>query len=134
VRHDKRDGVAVNDRLQTTNRNIYAAGDVYSRFKLTHAADGMVCIGLQNALFKGQASTSALTIPWCTYTDQKIATSAYENEARGRAVAFRIFTQELADVDRAVLDGEDDGFVKVLVSPRGDKILGPPSSPRTRAT
>ncbi|HEV3255619.1 MAG TPA: FAD-containing oxidoreductase, partial [Gemmataceae bacterium] len=68
VRYDKRDGVAVNDRLQTTNPNIYAAGDVCSRFKFTHAADAMARIVLQNALFKGRARASALTIPWCTYT------------------------------------------------------------------
>jgi len=125
VRHDKRDGVAVNDRLQTTNRNIYAAGDVCSRFKFTHAADAMARIVLQNALFKGRARASALAIPWCTYTDPEIAhVGLYENEAGERGIAFRTFTQELHEVDRAVLDGEDDGFVKVLVTPRGDKILG----------
>ncbi len=125
VRHDKRDGVAVNDRLQTSNRNIYAAGDVCSRFKFTHAADAMARIVVQNALFKGRAKASALTIPWCTYTDPEIAhVGLYENEARQRGIALRTFTQELSDVDRAVLDGEDEGFVKVLVSSRGDKILG----------
>ena len=125
VRHDKRDGVAVNDRLQTTNPNIYAAGDVCSRFKFTHAADALARIVLRNALFEGRAKASALTIPWCTYTDPEIAhVGLYENEARERGIAFRSFTQELAAVDRAVLDGEDEGFVKVLVSPRGDKVLG----------
>jgi pyruvate/2-oxoglutarate dehydrogenase complex dihydrolipoamide dehydrogenase (E3) component len=125
VRHDKRDGVAVNDRLQTTNRNIYAAGDVCSRFKFTHAADAMARIVLQNALFKGRARASALTIPWCTYTDPEIAhVGLYENEARERGIAFRTFTQELHDVDRAVLDGEDEGFVKVITDARGDRILG----------
>jgi pyruvate/2-oxoglutarate dehydrogenase complex dihydrolipoamide dehydrogenase (E3) component len=125
VRHDPRDGVAVNDRLQTTNPNIYAAGDICSRFKFTHAADAMARIVLQNALFKGRARASALTIPWCTYTDPEIAhVGLYDNEARERGIAFRTFTQELAEVDRAILDGEDGGFVKVLVSARGDKILG----------
>ncbi len=125
VRHNKRDGVVVNDQLQTTNPNIYAAGDVCSRFKFTHAADAMARIVLQNALFKGRARASALTIPWCTYTDPEIAhVGLYEYEARERGIAFRTFTQELAAVDRAVLDSEDEGFVKVLVSPRGDKILG----------
>ena len=125
VRHDKREGVAVNDRLQTTNPNIYAAGDVCSRFKFTHAADAMARIVIQNALFKGRAKASALIIPWCTYTDPEIAhIGLYEHEARERGIACRTFTLELADVDRAVLDGEDEGFVKVLVSSRGDKILG----------
>jgi pyruvate/2-oxoglutarate dehydrogenase complex dihydrolipoamide dehydrogenase (E3) component len=125
VRYDKREGVAVNDRLQTTNPNIYAAGDICSRFKFTHAADAMARIVLQNALFKGRARASALTIPWCTYTDPEIAhVGLYEHEARERGIAFRTFTQELSAVDRAILDGEDEGFVKVLVSARGDKILG----------
>jgi pyruvate/2-oxoglutarate dehydrogenase complex dihydrolipoamide dehydrogenase (E3) component len=125
VRYDKREGVAVNDRLQTTNPNIYAAGDVCSRFKFTHAADAMARIVLHNALFKGRAKASALTIPWCTYTDPEIAhVGLYENEAKERGIAFRTFTQELAAVDRAILDGEDEGFVKVLVSPTGDRILG----------
>jgi pyruvate/2-oxoglutarate dehydrogenase complex dihydrolipoamide dehydrogenase (E3) component len=125
VRYDKRDGVAVNDRLQTSNQNIYAAGDVCSRFKFTHAADAMARIVIQNALFKGRAKASALTIPWCTYTDPEIAhVGLYEHEARERGIALRTFTQELADVDRAVLDSEDEGFVKVLASRKGDKILG----------
>jgi hypothetical protein len=60
-----------------------------------------------------------LTSPWCTYTDPEIAhVGLSENEARERGIAFRTFTQELAAVDRAVLDGEDEGFVKVLVGPR----------------
>ena len=125
VRHDQRDGVAVNDRLQTTNPNIYAAGDICSRFKFTHAADAMARIVIQNALFKGRARASALTIPWCTYTDPEIAhVGLYEEEAKERGIRFRIFMQELGEVDRAVLDGETEGFVKILVGPRGDKILG----------
>src|SRR5262249_14309383 len=125
VRHDKRDGVAVNDRLQTTNPIVYAAGDVCSRFQFTHAADAMARVVLQNALFRGRARVSALTIPWCTYTDPEIAhVGLDEKEARERGIAFRTFTQELAAVDRAILDGEDGGFVKVLVRARGDKILG----------
>jgi pyruvate/2-oxoglutarate dehydrogenase complex dihydrolipoamide dehydrogenase (E3) component len=125
VRYDKRDGVAVNDWLQTTNPNIYAAGDICSRFKFTHAADAMARIVLQNALFIGRAKASALIIPWCTYTDPEVAhVGLYEHEAKERGIAFRTFTQELAGVDRAILDGEDEGFVKVLVSLKGDKILG----------
>jgi len=115
----------VDDRLRTTNPRVYAAGDVCSRYKLTHAADAMARLVIQNALFFGRAKASALTIPWCTYTDPEIAhVGLYEHEARERGIAFRTFTQELHEVDRAVLDGEDEGFVKVLVSPRGDKILG----------
>jgi pyruvate/2-oxoglutarate dehydrogenase complex dihydrolipoamide dehydrogenase (E3) component len=125
VRYDRKEGVWVNDRLQTANPSIFAAGDICSRFKFTHAADAMARIVIQNALFKGRARTSALTIPWCTYTDPEVAhVGLYEHEARKRGIAFRTFTQELHHVDRAVLDGEGEGFVKVIVDARGDRILG----------
>jgi pyruvate/2-oxoglutarate dehydrogenase complex dihydrolipoamide dehydrogenase (E3) component len=125
VEYDVRRGVHVNDRLQTTNHRIYAAGDVCSAFQFTHAADAMARIVLQNALFLGRAKVSALTIPWCTYTDPEIAhVGLYEHEASQRGIPCRTFTQELAEVDRAVLDGEAEGFVKVLAAARGDKILG----------
>jgi len=66
-----------------------------------------------------------LTIPWCTYTDPEVAhVGLYEHEAKERGIPFRTFTQDLGDVVRAVLDGEDEGFVKVLIGPRGDRILG----------
>jgi pyruvate/2-oxoglutarate dehydrogenase complex dihydrolipoamide dehydrogenase (E3) component len=125
VRHDRKEGVWVDDRLRTTNPNVFAAGDVCSRFKFTHAADAMARIVIQNALFKGRARASALTVPWCTYTDPEVAhVGLYEHEAEERGLAIRTFTQELREVDRAVLDGEDDGFVKVIVGARGDTILG----------
>jgi pyruvate/2-oxoglutarate dehydrogenase complex dihydrolipoamide dehydrogenase (E3) component len=125
VRYERKEGVWVNDRLQTTNPSIFAAGDICSRFKFTHAADAMARIVIQNALFKGRARASALTIPWCTYTDPEVAhVGLYEHEARERGIAFRTFTQELREVDRAVLDGEDAGFVKVIVGAKRDRILG----------
>ncbi len=123
IDYDAREGVKVNDRLQPTNPSVYAAGDICSRFKFTHAADAMARVVIQNALFHGRAKASALTIPWCTYTDPEIAhVGVYEQEARERGLRVRAFTQEFSDVDRAVLDGESAGFVKVLVD--GDRIVG----------
>jgi pyruvate/2-oxoglutarate dehydrogenase complex dihydrolipoamide dehydrogenase (E3) component len=125
VAYDVRSGVKVDDRLRTTNRRIYAAGDVCSAYKFTHAADAMARIVIQNALFWGRAKRSALTVPWCTYTDPEVAhVGLSEAEAKRKGIAYRVFTQELARVDRAVLDGEDEGFVQVLVPVRGDRILG----------
>ncbi len=69
----RRAGVVVNDRLQTTNRHIYAAGDVCLQYKFTHMADATARIVIQNALFLGRKKVSALTIPWCTYTDPEVA-------------------------------------------------------------
>jgi len=125
VQFSEREGVQVNDRLRTTNKRVFAAGDVCSRYKFTHAADAMARIVIQNALFWGRAKVSGLTIPWCTYTDPEIAhVGLAEHEAKERGIAYRTFTQELNGVDRAILDGEDEGFVKVIATPKGDKILG----------
>ncbi|RPI08226.1 MAG: FAD-containing oxidoreductase, partial [Zetaproteobacteria bacterium] len=118
-------GVTVNDRLQTTNPRIYAAGDICSPYKFTHAADFQARIVIQNALFFGRAKASALTIPWCTYTDPEIAhVGLYEREATARGMRVKTFVQELNDVDRAILDGETEGLVKVHVQEGTDKILG----------
>jgi pyruvate/2-oxoglutarate dehydrogenase complex dihydrolipoamide dehydrogenase (E3) component len=125
VRSDSRMGVHVNDRLQTTNRRIFAAGDICSRYKFTHAADAMARIVIQNALFLGRAKASALVIPWCTYTDPEIAhVGLYEKEAQDQGIAVQTFRRELRDVDRAILDGETEGFVKVHVRKGTDQILG----------
>lgn len=118
-------GIEVNDRLRTTNRRIYAAGDVCSRYQFTHAADFMARTVLANALFMGRQKASALTIPWCTYTDPQIAhVGLTEHQAAADGIALNTFMQPLNEVDRAVLDGETDGFAKVHVKQGTDKILG----------
>ncbi len=125
VAFDLRTGVSVNDRLQTTNPNIYAAGDVCSKYKFTHAADFMARIVIQNALFKGRAKASALTIPWCTYTSPEIAhVGLTENEIRQQGLKIDTYIQKFADIDRAVLAGEAEGFVKVQTRMGTDKIVG----------
>jgi len=118
-------GVRVNDRLQTTNANIYAAGDVALDHKFTHMADFAARIVVQNALFKGRRKLSALTVPWCTYTDPEVAhVGLTEKRAAAKGVKVKTFVRELRDVDRAVLDGDHDGFVKVHVKKGTDNIVG----------
>jgi len=120
-----RQGVKVNDRLQTTNPRIYACGDVASRFQFTHAADFMARIVIQNALFMGRAKASSLIIPWATYTSPEIAhVGLYEKEAREKGVEMTTFTQELSGVDRAILDGETEGLVRVHLRKGTDEIMG----------
>ncbi|MBA4149031.1 MAG: mercuric reductase [Verrucomicrobia bacterium] len=120
-----RKGVQVNDRLQTSNGRIYACGDVCSRYQFTHAADFMARIVIQNALFRGRKRVSDLVIPWCTYTSPEIAhVGIYEKEAGEKGIEIETFTQKLSEVDRAVLDGEDEGFVRVHVRKGTDTILG----------
>lgn len=129
VQYDKT-GVTVNDHLQTTNPHIYAAGDICSRYKFTHAADAMAQIVIQNALFPhpfglGTARVSSLVIPWATYTDPEIAhVGLYEDEAKEKGCTVETFTYRLDEVDRAVLDGEAEGFARVHVEAGTDRILG----------
>ncbi len=127
VAYDGERGVHVDDYLRTTNRRIYAAGDVALDQKYTHMADATARIVIQNALFWGRKRLSALTIPWCTYTDPEIAhVGIYVEEACTRSATFpmKTFTIPISDVDRAVLDGEDEGFVKIHVRDGTDTILG----------
>jgi pyruvate/2-oxoglutarate dehydrogenase complex dihydrolipoamide dehydrogenase (E3) component len=120
-----RAGVEVDHRLRTTNPRIYAAGDVCSAFKFTHAADAMARIVIQNALFFGRRKASALVIPWCTYTDPEIAhVGLSESEARERSLDVTTITVPLAEIDRAVLDGDADGFARVHADRRSGRILG----------
>ena len=129
VEYDKA-GVKVNDRLQTTNPRIYAAGDICSRYKFTHAADAMAAIVIQNALFPhpfglGQAGTSSLIMPWCTFTEPEIAhVGMYEKEAKEKGIDVDTFTFKLDEVDRAILDGQDEGFARVHVKKGTDQIVG----------
>jgi pyruvate/2-oxoglutarate dehydrogenase complex dihydrolipoamide dehydrogenase (E3) component len=125
VAYDEVKGVTVDDRLRTTNRRIFAAGDVCSRFKFTHAADFMARIVIQNALFFGRARASALTIPWCTYTSPEVAhVGLTERSAREAGVPIQTFIQPFEHVDRAVLEGTSEGFVKIHVRKGSDRIVG----------
>lgn len=124
IEHD-RSGLKVDDRLRTTNRRVFGAGDVCFPYKFTHVADATARIVLRNALFFGRARASALTIPWCTYTDPEIAhVGIYPREAQRRGIEIDTFTVELGDVDRAILDGQEQGFLKVHVRRGSDAIVG----------
>ncbi|MHC4391099.1 MAG: mercuric reductase [Planctomycetota bacterium] len=125
VAFDPRKGVVVDDRLRTTNKRIYAAGDVASRYQFTHTADAMARIVIRNALFFGRARVSALTIPWCTFTDPEVAhVGLYPRDAEEQGIAIDTFEVPLASVDRAVLEGEVEGFCKVHVRKGKDTIVG----------
>lgn len=125
VAYDPRQGVKVDDHLKTTNPHIYAAGDIAMKYKFTHAADAAARIVIRNALFLGRSKLSALTIPWCTYTDPEVAhVGLYEHEAQAQGIAVDTYMVPLDDVDRAIADGEDEGFVKVHVRKGSDEIVG----------
>ena len=118
-------GIKVDDRLRTTNPRVYAAGDICSKYKFTHAAEAMARIALQNALFFGRKKASDLVIPWCTYTDPEIAhVGLYESQARQHRFAVETFTAKLQENDRAIVDGETEGFGRVHMDRKSGKILG----------
>jgi pyruvate/2-oxoglutarate dehydrogenase complex dihydrolipoamide dehydrogenase (E3) component len=122
---DADSGVRVNDFLRTSNPRIYAAGDVCLEYKYTHTADASARIVVRNALFAGRQRVSALIIPWCTYTDPEIAhVGLYVRQANEQGIPVRTFTVPMHEVDRAILDGEQTGFVKIHVAQRSDRILG----------
>ncbi|MGA7105164.1 MAG: mercuric reductase [Candidatus Deferrimicrobiaceae bacterium] len=125
VQYDAKKGVAVNDNLQTTNPRIYAAGDICLAHKFTHTADAAARIVVQNALFMGRKKYSALTVPWCTFTDPEIAhVGMYERDARAKGIEMDTYVKQMSEVDRAIADGDEEGFVKVHVRKGTDKILG----------
>ena len=125
VQYDSRSGVTVNDRLQTTSSRVYAAGDVCSRWKFTHAADFLARTVIGNSLFYGRSNASRLTVPWCTYTSPEVAhVGLLAEEARQQGIDVQTFTEPFSGIDRAILDGEREGFVRVHVRRGSDRILG----------
>ncbi|MEG4280280.1 mercuric reductase [Microcoleus sp. MON1_C1] len=125
VEYDTQTGVFVNDYLQTTNPRIYAAGDICMKHKFTHAADFAARMVIQNTLFFGRKKLSALTIPWCTYTNPEIARVGLgDRELQAAGIDIDTFLIPFDKVDRAIIDGEEEGFVKIHVKKGSDKILG----------
>jgi thioredoxin reductase len=129
VEYDQRVGIRVNDFLQTTNPNIYGAGDACMTWKFTHAADAAARIVIKNIFFsplgRGRSKLSDLVMPWVTYTDPEIAQvgiSAVEAQAKG--LEINTIKIPFETVDRAMTDGEIEGFVKILHKKGSDEILG----------
>ena len=118
-------GIDVDARLRTTNPRIFAAGDVCSRFKFTHAADAMARIVIANALFMARRKVTDLVIPWCTYSDPEIAhVGYYENDAQAAGFDVGTITEALSRIDRAILEGETGGFARVHYDKKTGRILG----------
>ncbi len=130
VAYDLKRGVHVDDHLRTSNPRIFAAGDICTRYKFTHAADAMARLVIGNSLFAPlgkwtMGRASQLLIPRVTYTSPELATVGLtQAEATAAGVAYTVFTQPLTKVDRAVLDGETEGFLQLLVGKGNDRILG----------
>ncbi len=120
----ERGAVRVNARLETTQRGIWAAGDVTGGLQFTHVADYMARIVVQNALTPFKAKASYRVVPWVTYTDPEVArVGMTEAEATARGEPVAVFRSDFANLDRAIVDGATAGFVKVVTRHNGH-ILG----------
>jgi pyruvate/2-oxoglutarate dehydrogenase complex dihydrolipoamide dehydrogenase (E3) component len=125
VAYDAERGVLVDDFLRTSNRRIFSAGDVCTENKFPHFESTAGRIVVSNALFSGRQRLSAEAIPWCTFTDPEIAhVGMYVTEARQRGIPVKTFTILMHEVDRAITDGEEDGFVKLHVREGTANLLG----------
>jgi pyruvate/2-oxoglutarate dehydrogenase complex dihydrolipoamide dehydrogenase (E3) component len=125
VRFDAATGIAVDDFLATTNPNIYAAGDVCLRRQFAHVAEATARLAVKNAFTGAGERSSGLTIPRCTYCRPEIAQIGLHIwEARDRGIPIKSYTVLMQDVDRAITDGLDEGFVKLYVREGGDEIVG----------
>lgn len=122
VEIDSRGGLVVNDFLQTTNRRVYASGDVIGGAQFTHAADFMSRTVLRNALFFGRARLSQLLIPRCTYIDPEIAHVGIDPQSSTQEL--QTYELQLTEVDRAVVDQETEGFVRVYCRKGSDRLVG----------
>ncbi len=120
-----RQGIRVNDRLQTSNPRIFAAGDVSSTLQFTHHADFQARQVIGNALFFGQSRASRLIVPWCTYTAPELAHVGLTHEAAAsQGTGVDEIVVPLEAVDRAVLSGETAGLLKVVLARGTDRVLG----------
>lgn len=116
-----------NDFLQTKYPNIFACGDVTGPYQFTHTASHQAWYCAVNGLFSNFKAfpVDYRVIPWCTFTDPEIAKVGFnEEEAKTQGIPYEIVTYSLEDLDRAITEEEDHGFIKVLTVPGKDKILG----------
>lgn len=125
IMYNLKDGLKVNDMLQTSNTNVYGVGDCCSPYKFTHAADAMARIVIRNALFLGRAKMSNILIPYATYTYPEIAhVGLYEADMKVKNIRYRTFEKKFADNDRAICDGATQGLVRIHIEEKSDVIIG----------
>jgi pyruvate/2-oxoglutarate dehydrogenase complex dihydrolipoamide dehydrogenase (E3) component len=120
----ERGAVRVDETLRSSSPGLWAAGDVAGGPQFTHVAEYHAKLVLRNAIFPFSAKTDYSAVPAVTYTDPEVArVGLTEREARERVASVGVYRYDFADLDRAIVDGNDKGFVKVITR-RNGKILG----------
>ncbi|MBU2498608.1 MAG: FAD-dependent oxidoreductase [Proteobacteria bacterium] len=125
-----RKGIKVDERLRTTRKHIYAAGDVTGAYQFTHAAGYEGGIVVSNAIFRLPRKVNYEFLPWCTYTDPELASIGMnEKRAKEAGIEYAVWTEAFKDNDRSLAEGERDGKIKMLLDknekPLGVQLLGP---------
>jgi len=125
-----RKGLEVDQRMRTTQKHIYAAGDVTGAYLFTHAAGYEGGIVISNAIFHLPRNADYTFLPWCTYTDPELASIGMnEKRAKAAGIGYSVWTEEFKDNDRSLAEGEKVGKIKMLLDekekPIGIQILGP---------
>lgn len=125
-----RKGIRVDDRMRTTQKHIYAAGDVLGKFQFTHAAGYEGGIVVSNAVFHLPRKADYTFLPWCTYTDPELASIGMnEKRAKAAGIEYTVFTEFFHDNDRSLAEGVGAGKIKMLLDKDehliGIQILGP---------
>jgi dihydrolipoamide dehydrogenase len=124
VKYSRR-GIVVNDRLQTTAKNIWACGDVVGPYLFTHMAEYQARIVIRNALLRLPAKVDYSVVPWTTFTDPEVAhVGITEFEAKKKGIKYSVYKHQYRDVDRAVTEVEGIGFIKIITSGWKGKIIG----------
>ncbi|WP_462324110.1 dihydrolipoyl dehydrogenase family protein [Desulfoplanes sp.] len=123
-------GITVDDRLRTSQKHIYAAGDVTGRYLFTHAAGYEGGIVVSNAAFHLPRKVDYTFMPWCTYTDPELAGIGYtEKQARENGIEYSVITEQFAANDRSLAENEETGMLKLILDhkekPIGVQIAGP---------
>jgi len=127
VEISERGTVAVDPLLRTNFPNIFAVGDVAGPYQFTHTASHMAWYAAVNALFGSVKSFKVdyRVIPWATFTDPEVArVGLSEEEAKAGKIPYEVTRYGIDDLDRAIADSEDHGWIKVLTKPGSDKLLG----------
>jgi pyruvate/2-oxoglutarate dehydrogenase complex dihydrolipoamide dehydrogenase (E3) component len=125
VDHDRK-GVKVDSTLTTSQSHIFACGDIAGPYQFTHTADYQARLVIRNILIPlKKAKADYSWVPWVTYTDPEVGqVGLNEEEARKQNIPCSVYRFDWEQLDRAITDGEELGFIKVLTPPRKDKILG----------